>query len=553
MVPFAMRPLLVLPPALGVILFGACATPTVIDLSVGSEVGCDAGATVVLVGGTSLGALASNAPSTVSSRCAPGAAGEAEMGNVVVLPAASKSEAVAFAVMTRADGQPPDGCLDVAQASQCIVAKRELRFLPHTELAMRIDLRLSCLGVVCPSDETCVKGVCLGAQVPPGSCTGACDEGSLVAADAGASYPIGGALSGLAPGDTVVLQDNGGDLLTLTANGPFVFATPLAAGSAYAVTIQSSPTSPTAQTCAVMAGSGTVGTEGVATVQVRCDSNGTVTLATQQGADYLAVDSANVYWTNYNDGSVMRAPVGGGTATTLASGQKFTLAITVDATRVFWTNTGNPTGSVAEALIDGSQTTTLASGQGGPSSLAVDATSLYWTNQGGGTLVKTPKGGGGTATTLATGQGLPYGVVVDGASVYWTTEQEGRVKKVPVGGGATVTLASGQDKAMGLALDATSLYWTNQVSPGAIVKLPLGGGVPTTLAVGQAAPGAVVVDATTVYWANSDGSIASVPVGGGAVTTLVSGQQQIDGIAVDATSLYWADYGRGAVMRRTPK
>ena len=39
-------------------------------------------------------------------------------------------------------------------------------------------------------------------------------------------------MSGLS--GTVVLQDNGGDNLSVSANGSFTFATPLAAGAAYA-------------------------------------------------------------------------------------------------------------------------------------------------------------------------------------------------------------------------------------------------------------------------------------------------------------------------------
>ena len=53
------------------------------------------------------------------------------------------------------------------------------------------------------------------------------------------TYSVGGTLSGLS--GTVVLQDNGGDNLTLTANGSFTFATQLASGAAYAVTVLTNP------------------------------------------------------------------------------------------------------------------------------------------------------------------------------------------------------------------------------------------------------------------------------------------------------------------------
>ena len=53
-----------------------------------------------------------------------------------------------------------------------------------------------------------------------------------------------------------MLRDNGGDDLTVTANGPFAFATKLAGGAAYNVTVK---TNPSGQTCSVANGSGTIG------------------------------------------------------------------------------------------------------------------------------------------------------------------------------------------------------------------------------------------------------------------------------------------------------
>ena len=59
-----------------------------------------------------------------------------------------------------------------------------------------------------------------------------------------ATYSVGGTVSGLS--GTVVLQDNGGDDLSVSANGAFTFATALAAGSAYNVTVKTNPAGPDA-------------------------------------------------------------------------------------------------------------------------------------------------------------------------------------------------------------------------------------------------------------------------------------------------------------------
>ena len=52
-------------------------------------------------------------------------------------------------------------------------------------------------------------------------------------------YSIGGIVSGLS--GTVVLQDNGGDDLTVSGDGAFQFATKLPSGAAYSVTVKTAP------------------------------------------------------------------------------------------------------------------------------------------------------------------------------------------------------------------------------------------------------------------------------------------------------------------------
>ena len=78
-------------------------------------------------------------------------------------------------------------------------------------------------------------------------------------------YSIGGTVSGL--DGTVVLLNNGADDLTVSANGAFIFATRIASGAAYSVTIG---TLPDGQTCEVTNGSGTA-TADVTDVTVECE------------------------------------------------------------------------------------------------------------------------------------------------------------------------------------------------------------------------------------------------------------------------------------------
>ncbi len=81
---------------------------------------------------------------------------------------------------------------------------------------------------------------------------------------------VGGSLSGLTPGATVVLQNKGADDLALMANGEFSFATRLVDGDSYAVTVLSQPSN---QDCSVTAGSGVIAGANVTSVEVECVIN----------------------------------------------------------------------------------------------------------------------------------------------------------------------------------------------------------------------------------------------------------------------------------------
>jgi 6-phosphogluconolactonase (cycloisomerase 2 family) len=79
-------------------------------------------------------------------------------------------------------------------------------------------------------------------------------------------------VSGLT-GSGLVLQDNGGDNLTVAAKAAsFTFKTALTGGAAYSVKVLTQPTNPV-QTCTVSAGSGTVAAANVTSVSIACTSN----------------------------------------------------------------------------------------------------------------------------------------------------------------------------------------------------------------------------------------------------------------------------------------
>ncbi len=90
------------------------------------------------------------------------------------------------------------------------------------------------------------------------------NNGGVDAPPVGTTYAIGGTVSGL--NGTVVLQNNGGDDVTISMDGSFQFATPVAENGAYTVSVA---TQPVGQTCTVTSGSGTA-TSQVMNVAVTC-------------------------------------------------------------------------------------------------------------------------------------------------------------------------------------------------------------------------------------------------------------------------------------------
>ena len=82
------------------------------------------------------------------------------------------------------------------------------------------------------------------------------------------TYSVGGTVSGLS--GTLVLQNNGGNNFTRTANGSFTFSTRVTSGSSYNVTVLSQPLG---QTCTVTNGSGAIRSANVTNVLVACSNN----------------------------------------------------------------------------------------------------------------------------------------------------------------------------------------------------------------------------------------------------------------------------------------
>jgi len=115
------------------------------------------------------------------------------------------------------------------------------------------------------ADSACSSGYRYGDLGGNSQCVGDVGPGT----DGGASYMIGGTITGLS--GTLVLENNGSDDDVITASGPFMFATALEPGASYSVTVLVQPST---QTCTVSNANGTVMSAPVTDIAVTCESGG---------------------------------------------------------------------------------------------------------------------------------------------------------------------------------------------------------------------------------------------------------------------------------------
>jgi hypothetical protein len=185
-----------------------------------------------------------------------------------------------------------------------------------------------------PTGQTCTT-------TAPASGTVTANVTVAVTCNSPNTYSVSATVSGLASGASVVLQDNGADNTTVTANGTAVLATSVASGTAYAVTVL---TQPTGQTCTTTApASGTV-TANV-TVAVTCVNNttspltlsaavtgltgGTLVLQDDQGDLLTFTTNSTAPFTN-----------------TYASGATYSVSVATQPTGLTCTPGSNATGTI---------------------------------------------------------------------------------------------------------------------------------------------------------------------------------------------------------------
>ncbi|MDR6534325.1 NHL repeat-containing protein [Variovorax soli] len=371
------------------------------------------------------------------------------------------------------------------------------------------------------------------ADIPPSTQTPGSTEPAAPPASAPERFVISGALTGLAANTKLVLLDNGGDALTLAANGAFSFASPVAFNMAYAVTIA---TQPLWQACTVANGNGTAVGQ-VTNVDVSCataqaqvstwagsatpgSADGNGASASFSGPEALAIDGSGNLYVMDTDNEVVRKVTPAGDVTTLAASAApgYSDGVAVDANgNVYIADYDNnairkitPSGDVS--ILAGSTNgsadgTGIAAQFNGPAGLDVDANGNVYVADYGNNMIRkiTPDGvvttlAGSTTRGSADGQGAaasfnkPNGVKVDASgNAYVADASNHLIRKITPDGvvttlaGSTPGYADGTGAAAqfsypwGIALDASGYVYVADSGTDTIRRIAPNG-VVTTLA-----------------------------------------------------------------------
>jgi 6-phosphogluconolactonase (cycloisomerase 2 family) len=289
-----------------------------------------------------------------------------------------------------------------------------------------------------------------------------CGGGSGASGGDGTRYVIKVTVSGL-DGSGLVLQNNGGDDLSVSANGSVQFATGLATGAAYSVTVKTQPTMLT-QTCTRSNPTGTVANADVTTITLTCTSLSTPYLFSAGAAG----NQVTAFSVNASDGTL--SPVDTRSEADLST----PTGVAVDSTgaNLYLTNSGSSGAAAISRYTINANTGTLTSAgtvtaAGSPSGIVVSADGQHvyaaGTSGGAGQLRAFSIQSGG-ALSVVSGSPFsvgttPRGVAVDpkGRFVYVANNASSTIsvfqRDATTGGLTTGTSRATASQPQGLAVD----------------------------------------------------------------------------------------------------
>jgi len=288
-----------------------------------------------------------------------------------------------------------------------------------------------------------------------------------------------------------------------------------------------------------------------------CVANAPIVLASGgKEIQFVALDDANVYFTDFALGTLSVVPKAGGAPNAIVEGLDSPSGLAVQNGTIDFAEFNGDV--LASVTTSGGAFTTLASNQDG----AYDVTSanggVYWTTFRGCTVRRISNGGSAELDVA----NQPFSRIVSGGDfVFWISYEDKSVVRFDVTTSEHATLVSGgNNPPFSIATDGATLYFgETSATQSTVASIPATGGATTTLfssTCGDATDAgtglvgsclaSIATDGAWVYF-TGEGLVRKVATDGSGLATIAAGQSRPYAIAVDDKCVYWSNLGDGTV------
>jgi hypothetical protein len=265
-------------------------------------------------------------------------------------------------------------------------------------------------------------------------------------------------------------------------------------------------------------------------------------VVTNDSAAWLSLHGSDLYYAQLwsEQAPIQRVPTAGGDPVTLGNMKGLAVPVITDGANLYWSEMDN--GALMKEPIGGGTATELLGSLPSQAAIAVDESNIYWTENVTQDLSRMPKGGG-EPIVLVSGHSPLYPIVFQGYVYFEETEPNIAISRVPAQGGAVEAIASDSNNGFGgIAVHTTGVYWANSID-GTLNRVPLAGGERTILATWPEDDviegGWVKVDDAAVYW-SVGGVLRKLPHDGGAFEEIARDDALEFGFEIDASAIYWS-------------
>jgi hypothetical protein len=315
--------------------------------------------------------------------------------------------------------------------------------------------------------------------------------------------------------------------------------------------------------------------------------------------EYLSVANGQVYFDENASGAVKSVPVGGGTVTTLATGQAAPMGLATSSSSVYWVGTNNstnpPSAYMSRVALAGDTVQQVVPSLSGLIGIevAVSGNTVPWTSASpsgfatvntGVNEVDVSSANPPWPDTFMAPAPTALGIAVAGGQIYFSVQPglktgpppppldggpSGSSSGFPSSSGSTGSSGVGSSGIGSSGVGSSGIGSTSGSSSGtgsssgasctgcaSIQEVPLAGGNVITVVSGLNDPAMLATDTHSVYWADpQSGTVMSTPLvgsdgggGSGIINLIASGQSEPLPVKVDATYVYWGNNTGGQLV-----